>query len=264
MMEIRRGCELIENLPPFYSKCTNDVAVGEAGLPSYQPKITFIAGQKRHRVWVFLNNSQDGVGRVLFFTIKLAWFFLYVSLRHFCFILDGQCPSRYRCWHGHCEAHRDWLLLALSHGNSSNKTVFYKLHKFYSLSIHCYTFRHLFHRGRVVQPAMQILWYDSDFTANELETLTLLLVLHVLPLQSLRLLPCSYLLCSLGSNKGQGLCRNVGVSCHPFHCSMKRALDAKFFFLFFFSDGTLAEINLVNQEITRLKPFQQQFRMHFV
>jgi len=80
MMEIRRGCELIGNMPPFYSKCANDVALGEDRLPSYQPKITFIAVQKRHKVRFFVNNPQDGVGRVIVLGLNLTFTFSYVSL----------------------------------------------------------------------------------------------------------------------------------------------------------------------------------------
>jgi len=86
MMEIRRGCELIGNIPPFYSKCTKDVALGEDKLPSYQPKLTFIAVQKRHKVRIFVNNGNDGVGKVTFFKAKVGLVSSTSFCDHFCFI----------------------------------------------------------------------------------------------------------------------------------------------------------------------------------
>lgn len=64
-MEIRNACEALGRDPGFINHCKADLALGEKVLPGgYQPKITFIAVQKRHKVRVFVKNPGDGVGKV--------------------------------------------------------------------------------------------------------------------------------------------------------------------------------------------------------
>jgi len=62
MLAIRRACNWIEK-DPILNECKKDIQLGEKGLKSYQPGITFLAVQKRHKVRFFANDSRDGVGR---------------------------------------------------------------------------------------------------------------------------------------------------------------------------------------------------------
>jgi eukaryotic translation initiation factor 2C len=61
MKEIREGCTLLEHSEAM-AKATNDLKLGDYGTP-YEPKITFIAVQKRHKTRFFPENPRDGVGR---------------------------------------------------------------------------------------------------------------------------------------------------------------------------------------------------------
>jgi hypothetical protein len=48
---------------PIMKECVNDIKLGEKSVKSYQPGITFMAVQKRHKVRFFTNDAKDGVGR---------------------------------------------------------------------------------------------------------------------------------------------------------------------------------------------------------
>jgi eukaryotic translation initiation factor 2C len=61
MMKIRQGCEMFENDKEAMGLATGDRALGDKKL--YQPKITFIAVQKRHKTRFFPLDSKDTVGR---------------------------------------------------------------------------------------------------------------------------------------------------------------------------------------------------------
>jgi len=59
-MEIREGCKLVENNANIMKMASLDPTKD----PVYEPKITFIAVQKRHKTRFFPNNPNDGVGNV--------------------------------------------------------------------------------------------------------------------------------------------------------------------------------------------------------
>jgi len=68
-MAIRSACEQI--CDKVYEKSTKDIELGESPRPglTYQPKITFLAVQKRHKTRFFVDNPHDGVGTVSLKTI---------------------------------------------------------------------------------------------------------------------------------------------------------------------------------------------------
>jgi eukaryotic translation initiation factor 2C len=61
MMAIRQGCIMLENDTYAMGLATGDRALKDQKL--YQPKITFIAVQKRHKTRFFPMDSKDAVGR---------------------------------------------------------------------------------------------------------------------------------------------------------------------------------------------------------
>jgi hypothetical protein len=67
MKAIRRACQIVA--VQVYKHSKKDIELGETwnGTDNqlYEPKITFIAVQKRHKTRFFCQNSADGVGRVL-------------------------------------------------------------------------------------------------------------------------------------------------------------------------------------------------------
>lgn len=60
---IREGCTLLARDSQVMALARKDLALGDKGLP-YEPKITFIAVQKRHKTRFFPENPNDGVGKV--------------------------------------------------------------------------------------------------------------------------------------------------------------------------------------------------------
>ena len=61
MMAIRRACIAVSDNVFKYAK--GDIALGETE-GKYEPQITFMAVQKRHKTRFFCNNMSDGVGKV--------------------------------------------------------------------------------------------------------------------------------------------------------------------------------------------------------
>jgi hypothetical protein len=68
MMQIRAACQTVGQNQEIMRLATNDFALGERGVSSYEPKITFLAVQKRHKTRFFPENPRDGVGKVIKFS----------------------------------------------------------------------------------------------------------------------------------------------------------------------------------------------------
>jgi len=62
-MAIREGCTLVGNNADLLKMATLDLKFTEVSSV-YEPKITFIAVQKRHKTRFFPNKASDGVGKV--------------------------------------------------------------------------------------------------------------------------------------------------------------------------------------------------------
>ena len=69
MMQIRAGCEAVGRNQQIMNKAKKDLELGDRGGP-YEPKITFLAVQKRHKTRLFVQNASDGVGRVMKFILS--------------------------------------------------------------------------------------------------------------------------------------------------------------------------------------------------